>query len=147
MLTGGFIAAIVALVVMLICVLSNLNMFSDLASMGLGAWLDYFFATITAQKVCFFIAVVVFIIGVYCYFAGKAKAKKAGEETSFVPAGIAKYFRDTKGEFKKITWPTFKTVVRNTGVTLAVCAMLGLAVCLVDFGLGALIDLLLSIGG
>lgn len=147
MLTGGFIAAIAAVIVVLICVLSNLNMFSDLAAMGLGKWLDYFFATITAQKVCFFIAVVVFIIGVYCYFAGKAKAKKAGEETRFVPTPIAKYFRDTKGEFKKITWPTFSAVVRNTGVTLAVCAVLGLVICLIDFGLGALIELLLKIGG
>ncbi len=147
MLTGGFIAAIAAVVVMLICVLSNLNMFSDLASMGFGAWLDYFFAKITAQKVCFFIAVAVLVIGLYCYFSGKAKAKKAGDETKFVPAPIAKYFRDTKGEFKKITWPTFKTVVRNTGVTLAVCAILGLVICLFDAGLGALIDLLLKIGG
>ncbi len=147
MLTGGFIAAIAAVIVMLICVLSNLNMFSDLASMGFGAWLDYFFGKITAQKVCFFIAVVVFIIGVYCYFAGRKKAKKAGEGTPFVPAGIAKYFRDTKGEFKKIVWPTFPAVVRNTGVTLAVCVVLGLVICLFDFGLGALIDLLLKIGG
>lgn len=142
MLIGGFIAAIVAVVVMLICFLSNLNVVSDLTKMGLGSWLDYFFATITAQKVCFFIAVVVFIIGVYCYLSGKAKAKKAGDtSTKFVPAGIAKYFRDTKGEFKKITWPTFKTVVRNTGVTLAVCIVLGIVICLFDFGLGALINL------
>ena len=146
MLTGGFIAAIAALIAMLICVLSNLNMFSDLASMGLGKWLDYFFATITAQKVAFFIAVAVLIIGMYCYFSGKAKAKKAGEECGFVPTSIAKFFRDIKGEFKNITWPTFKTVVRNTGVTLAVCVLLGLVICLIDFGLGALIQLLLKIG-
>ncbi len=147
MLTGGFIAAVAALVVMLILVLSNLHMFSDIAAMGLGKWLDYFFSDINAQKVCFFIAAAVFVIGVYCYFAGKSKAKKAGEKTGFVPASIAKFFRDTKGEFKKITWPTMKTVVRNTGVTLAVCAVLGLVICLFDFGLGALIDLLLKIGG
>ena len=142
MLTGGFIAAIVALIAMLICFFSNLNMVSDLTSMGLGSWLDYFFATITAQKVVFFIALVVFIIGVYCYCSGKAKAKKAGDDsTKFVPAGIAKYFRDTKGEFKKITWPGFKTVVRNTGVTLAVCIALGIVICLFDFTLSTLINL------
>ncbi len=147
MFVGGFIAVIAALVAMLICVLSNLNMFSDLAGMGLGKWLDYFFATITAQKVVFFIAVVVMAIGIYCYFAGKAKAKKAGEDVSFVPGPIAKFVRDTKGEFKKIVWPTFPAVVRNTGITLAVCALLGVAIILIDAGLGALVNLLSTIGG
>ena len=141
MLIGGFIAAVAALVVMLICFFSNLDMFSRFG-LGFGKWLDLFFANITPQKVCFFIAVAVFVIGLYCYFAGKAKAKKAGDDsTKFVPAPIAKYFRDTKGEFKKITWPTFKTVVRNTGVTLVACILLGLVICLFDFGLGALINL------
>lgn len=147
MFTGGFIAAVAALVAILICVLSNLNMFSDLAAMGLGAWLDRFFAFITPQKVVFFIAVVVLIIGVYCYFAGKAKAKKAEEKVGFVPTSIAKFFRDTKGEFRKISWPTFSAVVRNTGITLAVCALLGVAIILIDAGLSALIELLTKIGG
>ena len=141
MLIGGFIAVVAALVVMLICFFSNLDMFSRFG-LGFGKWLDLFFANITPQKVCFFIAVAVFVIGLYCYFAGKAKAKKAGDDsTKLVPAPIAKYFRDTKGEFKKITWPTFKSVVRNTGVTLVVCIVLGLVICLFDFGLGALINL------
>ena len=147
MFVGGFIAVIAALVAILICVLSNLNMFSDLAAMGLGEWLDYFFATITAQKVVCFIAFAVLAIGIYCYFAGKAKAKKAGEAVSFVPGPIAKFVRDTKGEFKKIVWPTFSAVVRNTGITLAVCALLGVAIILIDAGLGALINLLSKIGG
>lgn len=147
MFVGGFITVISALVVILICVLSNLNMFSDLFAMGLGKWLDYFFAKITSQKVVFFIAAVALIIGVYCYFAGKSKAKKNGEEVSFVPAPVAKFFRDTKGEFKKIVWPTLPAVVRNTLVTLAVCAVLGAAIIVIDFGLSALIKLLTTIGG
>ena len=56
---------------------------------------------------------------------------------------IAKYLRDAKSEYKKIIWPTFPSVVRNTLVTLAVCAVLGVLVCLVDFGLSALIGLVL----
>ena len=147
MFAGGFIAAIAALIAILICVLSNLNMFSDLTAMGLGKWLDRFFAFITPQKVVFFIAVAVLVIGIYCYFAGKAKAKKAGEKVGFVPTNIAKFTRDAKGEFKKISWPTFSAVVRNTGITLAVCALLGVAIILIDAGLGALIELLTKIGG
>ena len=53
-----------------------------------------------------------------------------------------KFFDGVKAEFKKIIWPTLPTVVRNTSVTLAMCAVLGIVICLFDFGLGALIDLL-----
>ncbi len=59
---------------------------------------------------------------------------------------IGKYLRDTKSEYKKIIWPTFPSVVRNTLVTLAVCAVLGVLVCLVDAGLSALINFVLSLG-
>lgn len=143
---GGFIAAVVAVIVALVAFLSNLNIFSDMASMGFGPWINNFFAHITAQKIVFFIAVAVFIIGVVLYFKGRKAAKKAGEDTPFIPQKITKFVRDTRGEFKKIVWPTFPAVVRNTGITLAVCAMLGLVICLFDAGLSALVDLLLKLG-
>ena len=54
--------------------------------------------------------------------AGKSEKKKKSGGNRF-----GKFFRDTRGEFKKIIWPTFPTVVRNTCVTLAMCAVLGLA--------------------
>ncbi len=73
--------------------------------------------------------------------AKSAKKKGPGLGKKFV-----KFFRDTKGEFKKIVWPTFPTVVRNTGVTLAMCAVLGVIICVVDFGLSALVKLMLSLG-
>ena len=77
-----------------------------------------------------------------------SKAAKAGKTEKKKKSGgnrFGKFFRDTRGEFKKIIWPTFPTVVRNTCVTLAMCAVLGLAICLFDFGLSYLINLLLSI--
>ena len=42
-------------------------------------------------------------------------------------------------------WPDRKTVVRNTLVTIAVCAILGLLIWLVDIGLSKLIQLVLSL--
>ena len=80
--------------------------------------------------------------------AGKAEKdpKSAKKKGSGLGTRMAKYFRDTKGEFKKIVWPTFPTVLRNTGVVLALCVVLGVIICLVDFGLGALVDLMLSLG-
>ncbi|MBQ6706913.1 MAG: preprotein translocase subunit SecE [Clostridia bacterium] len=147
MILGGFIAAIIAALVILVNFFGSLNMFSDMASMGILPWIDRFFANINSKKIVFMLAVVVFVVGVVYYLIGRNRAKKKGEKVPFVPAALTKYFRDTRGEFKKVVWPTFPAVVRNTGVTLVVCALLGAAVCLVDFGLSALIDLLLKIGG
>ena len=80
--------------------------------------------------------------------AGKAEKdpKSAKKKGPGLGTRMAKYFRDTKGEFKKIVWPTFPTVLRNTGVVLALCVVLGVIICLVDVGLGALVDLMLSLG-
>ena len=49
---------------------------------------------------------------------------------------IAKYFRDLRGEFKKIIWPTFPRCCATRRV-LAMCAIMGLVICVIDFGLGA----------
>ncbi len=73
-------------------------------------------------------------------------AKPAKKKGRGLGKRIAKYFRDLKGEFKKIIWPTFPTVVRNTGVTLAMCAIMGLIICVIDFGLSKLVELFVSLG-
>ena len=61
------------------------------------------------------------------------KTKKKGS-----PAGskFKKYLRDLRGEFKKIIWPTPKTVARNTVITLVMCAIVGAFVSAIDFVLG-----------
>ena len=78
------------------------------------------------------------------------KADKSGKSDKKKGPGLGKrmvkFFRDTKGEFKKIIWPTFPAVVRNTGVTLAMCAVMGLIIVVIDFGLSNLIKLLVSLG-
>lgn len=55
----------------------------------------------------------------------ETKVKKSGK--------IATFFRDLKSEFKRITWPTFKQVVNNTGIVIAFIIILGLFIAAVDF--------------
>ena len=70
----------------------------------------------------------------------KAKsAKKAKAEGRF-----KRYFKELKGEFKKIAWPTWSALCKNTWVTLAMCAVVAVIVCVVDLGLDALIRLLVK---
>ena len=76
-----------------------------------------------------------------------AKAKKAGsaksnKENIFVRIGkwFKKFFKDLKGDIKKITWPNGKTVLKSTLVVIASIAVIGLAVFLVDLGLSKGVD-------
>ena len=57
---------------------------------------------------------------------------------------IAKSFRDTKGEVKKIVWPTGKSVVKNTVVVIIMCLIVGAFIWLFDFVFGLGVDKLLS---
>lgn len=69
-------------------------------------------------------------------------AKKKGPAKG---SGFKKFFRDTKGEFKKIIWPTKETTFRDTGATLLMCVIIGVFVALFDLGLSALIKLIMSL--
>ena len=55
--------------------------------------------------------------------------------------GIVRFFKDLKGECKKITWPTFPNVVKNTLVVIAVCLLIGACFWAFDFGLAQLLKL------
>lgn len=63
------------------------------------------------------------------------KAKKANEKNSKKAAAakkpkksIVKYFKDLKSEFKKVVWPSKKTVFNNTVVVLITLIVSGLFV-------------------
>ncbi len=148
MLFWGFILALAGFLAALVIFLSNLSgIISGVDAFGFGGWVSRFFSLefLNGKKIAFYIAILLFIIGVICFFVGRIRAKKTGEKDAKAEKGV-KFFRDLKGEFKKITWPTFSSVLRNTGVTLALCVIMGLIICLIDLGLGALIDLLLTLG-
>ncbi|MCL2508577.1 MAG: preprotein translocase subunit SecE [Oscillospiraceae bacterium] len=67
----------------------------------------------------------------------KAKKPKSDKPNFFVRAGkaIVRFVKDFRGETKKIVWPDAKTVLKNTGVVLAVVAVFLVFIFLVDQGL------------
>ena len=79
--------------------------------------------------------------------ASKKKAGKSGGPNIFVRMGkaIAKFFKDLKGENKKIIWPNAKTVLKNSGIVLAVVIIIGAGIWLVDFALSAGVNAVLDI--
>ncbi len=145
MILWGFIFLVGGFLTSLILFLSNLDLFSQMKSLGFGGYVQAFFdkANLTTGKVLFLIGVVAFILGLVLYLVGRAKCK--AENNPVIPAKVSKFFRDTKGEFKKIVWPTFPSVVKNTGVTLAMCALTAVIIVVVDMGLGQLVNLLLNL--
>lgn len=61
-----------------------------------------------------------------------------------IPKRIIRFFRDYKSEIKKIVWPGWKEVVKNTVIVLIMCLIVGAFIWLVDFGLGKLLELILG---
>jgi preprotein translocase, SecE subunit, bacterial len=72
--------------------------------------------------------------------AEKAKEKKPGLFTRLI-----KYFRDSRGEFKKVVWPSRQQVLNNTGVVLAVVLVAGVFLFGLDYALGAIMRFILGL--
>ena len=47
--------------------------------------------------------------------------------------GIVKYFKGVKSEFKKVTWPSFKQILNNTGMVIASVIIIGLFIFVLDY--------------
>lgn len=62
-----------------------------------------------------------------------------------IPKKVVRFFRDYKSEIKKIVWPGYKDVLKNTVVVLVMCLLVGILIWAADFGLGKLLELILNI--
>lgn len=146
MLTWGFILLVFGVLAEIILLCNNFDMFGLIGKLGFGGYVAAFFdpANLTTGKVVAMISLFVFILGVVLYIIGRIKNKGA-EKNPIVPEKVKKYLRDTRGEFKKIAWPSFSTVVRNTLVVLAMCAVTAVVIIVVDLICGELVNLLLGL--
>lgn len=77
--------------------------------------------------------------------AGKA-SKSPGKFAGFA-AKTAKFFRDCKGEIKKIVWPTPQATFKSSGVVLAVVAVVCVFVFLLDSTFMTLLGKIMNIAG
>ena len=66
--------------------------------------------------------------------AAKGNANKKDKPNFFVRTskGTKQFFKDFKGECKKIVWPDAKTVLKSTAVVLAVVAVCGVVIYGID---------------
>ena len=59
-------------------------------------------------------------------------------------ARIGRFFKNMFSELKKVTWPSKKAVVNYSLVVFAFMVVMGIIIGLIDFGSGALIDLIVN---
>lgn len=59
------------------------------------------------------------------------------EDTAKQRSGIGRFIREFKGEFKKIIWPSRKSLIRQTGTVLFITVIVGLIIAGYDFLIGA----------
>lgn len=73
--------------------------------------------------------------------AQKAKEKKEKKEKK---GGLFRKLKEAWSELKKVTWPTFATVVKKTGVVILVVLIFTVVIFGIDYLLGLLYNLFLS---
>ena len=77
--------------------------------------------------------------------ANDKKAKPGfGERFVGFFKNIGRYFKNMWHELKKVTWPTKKDVLNYSLVVFAFMVVMGIIIGLIDFGSGALVDLIVS---
>lgn len=80
--------------------------------------------------------------------AAKSEKEKSVKKVNKKPNIFKRIGRSLKEgfmEIKKVTWPSFGKVVKQTGVVLAVCLFFLVVLAAMDLGLGELMRLLTSI--
>ena len=75
----------------------------------------------------------------------KKDAKKAKDKKPGFFARVKRWFKDLKGELKKVTWPTLKDVVKNVGVVILCVLIIGVFIWVFDWLARAVIDALLKL--
>ncbi len=68
----------------------------------------------------------------------------ANENTAKKPSlfsRVKRFFKDIRGEFKKIAWPGKKQVINNTTVVIVVVIISSIGISLVDYFFGLIVRL------
>ena len=61
------------------------------------------------------------------------------------PDRVKRFFKDTKAELKKVTWPDKEQLIHNTGVIIVFILIITIILSVLDFGFAKLFQLLTNI--
>ena len=77
----------------------------------------------------------------------KPAEKKTSDKKPNIFGKIKQFFKDVRGESKKIAWQSWSETVKNTGVVLMVTVVIGAGVWISDLLFRQLIDLVYRLAG
>ncbi|MDO4742494.1 MAG: preprotein translocase subunit SecE, partial [bacterium] len=139
----SLVSAVISAVYMLVIALSTPNKFVDTRPLTNVTGIEYTpFVLITAIALFVFAVISAAFILVDNYvFVKESKNDKA----LVIPKRVVRFFREYKSEVRKIVWPGPKSIVKNTLIVLILCAILGVFIWLLDWGLGSLINIILDV--
>jgi len=69
--------------------------------------------------------------------------KKDGKK----PNRLVRWFKDMKGELKKVTWPSGKDTLKNVGIVIACVIIVGVFIWVFDFIARQVVEALLNLLG
>ena len=75
--------------------------------------------------------------------AKDAKKKKEAKK----PNRFLRWLKDLRGELKKVTWPSAKSVIKNVGVVVACVLVVGVCIWVFDYLAHAVVGALLNLFG
>lgn len=99
-------------------------------------WYNNTFIALLCVSVAFVVVMVVSIL-----LADYIKVKESDGAKKFLLVRFKTWLLEYKSELKRVTWPSFSTVVRNTVIVLIMCAVVGAFIWIEDFGLAKLLEL------
>ena len=79
--------------------------------------------------------------------AGSEKKAKAPKKKEKKPNPVLRWFKDLRGELKKVTWPSLKDTMKNVGIVILCVIIVGAFIWVFDFLARAVIDALLKLFG
>ncbi len=133
---------IISAVYMLVIALKDEALFVDKRPLPSVTSITYSpFVLITAIALFVFVAFAV----AYLLIDDLLEVKASNGSKLTIPRRIIRFFRDYKSEVKKIVWPGWKEVIKNTVIVLIMCLLVGALIWLVDYGLGNLLNLIYGI--
>ena len=79
--------------------------------------------------------------------AGSEKKAKAPKKKEKKPNPVLRWFKDLRGELKKVTWPSAKDVIKNVGIVIVCVLVVGVCIWVFDYLAHAVVGALLELFG
>ena len=140
---GGLVCGVVSMIMMLVFSFNEPQMYIDHRPITVRELTNIQYTELAAVLTICAIAFVVFSI-ITIFVNDYAEVLESDGAKKPLAKRFVAFIREYKSEIKKIRWPDFKTVIKNTVIVLIVCAVVGAFIWLLDLGLGNLIQWLLA---